>query len=180
MIHTSRTAIDSGMASPLSYGQATPATTIDERETFGSLTVTREADPCAGDRFIVIDTDRQRALACYDGRLRLVYMHVDTKGHIPRQWQWSCVEKDGFMGLQNVAGKGFLGHDMWWNFAAKVPHHQGWEYFTMEKCDGGYYWIRAFHWGTPWPLVAQADGSGIVAKRHEGTPWEFVKVHSVD
>lgn len=105
--------------------------------------------------------------------------NLDSDEPISRHWQWFCTEKDGFKGFQNIAERGFLGHDIWWDFYAKVPRHDGWESFTMNRHEGGYYWIQALYWWTLWQVSARSDGHGIVAQRDGGTLWEFVKVHGV-
>ena len=148
-------------------------------EVFGSLRVTRASVPRAGDTFLIIDKSRNRALVCHDGHLHLEDMNtIDPEKPISGRWQWFCTEKDGFKGFQNVSHRGFLGHDIWWDFYAKVPHHKGWESFVVDMREGGYYWIQALNWSTLWQVSARFDGRGVFAERDGGTLWEFAKVHT--
>ncbi|RSL46445.1 hypothetical protein CEP54_013859 [Fusarium duplospermum] len=144
-------------------------------EHLGSLRVTRLSDPRSNDTFLIIDKSQNRILTCHDGNLHLE--HLNTDKPISKCSQWLCTERDGFKGFKNVTGRGFLGHDIWWDFYAKVPHHKGWESFTLSRKEGGYYWIQCLDWWTLWQVSARSDGRGLVAERDGGTLWEFVKVH---
>ncbi|KAK7425097.1 hypothetical protein QQX98_000011 [Neonectria punicea] len=149
----------------------------DVIEHLGSLRVTRLSDPRPSDTFLIIDKSQNRILTCNDGRLHLE--HLNTDKLISKRSQWLCTERDGFKGFKNVAGRGFLGHDIWWDFYAKVPHHKGWESFTLSRREGGYYWIQCLDWWTLWQVSARSDGHGVNAERDGGTLWEFAKVHEL-
>ncbi|KAI5919673.1 hypothetical protein F4810DRAFT_686588 [Camillea tinctor] len=161
----------SGLASqrPSSINKSQPA---------ASSMVIRMSDPQPGGTFLIIDKSHNRALICKGG-----YLHLEDAGSIddgtssiPRHWQWLCTERDGFKGFKNVEEGGFLGHNIWWNFYAKVYHHKEWEDFTLSKREDNYYWIQARHGWTHRELSAQADGSRVFAEQDGGTPWEFVEV----
>ncbi|KAH7273307.1 hypothetical protein MRS44_001797 [Fusarium solani] len=144
-------------------------------EHLGSLRVTRLSDPRPNDTFLIIDKSENRILTCHDGHLHLEHLNNDKP--ISKCSQWLCTEMDGFKGFKNVAGRGFLGRDIWWDFYAKVPHHKGWESFTLSRQEGGYYWIQCLNWWTLWQVSARSNGRGVVAERDGGTLWEFAKVH---
>ncbi|KAJ4152156.1 hypothetical protein NW765_017665 [Fusarium oxysporum] len=60
------------------------------------------------------------------GNLRLEMMNLeDPQRHIPEQAQWKCKERRGLRGFKNVAEGTFLGHDIWWDFYAKVYNYEG-------------------------------------------------------
>lgn len=140
-------------------------------DTFGPLRVTRDADPVAGDTFLIIDANRNLVLTCYRGQLRF-----QVERNVTEHSQWLCTTRDGFFGFRNVAEGSFLGHDIWWNFYAKVHHHRGWESFKTEKRPGGRYWIQALHWWKFWQVSSL--NYGLRAEKDRGTLWEFVRVHT--
>lgn len=146
-------------------------------ESVKSPKVTRMSHPHPGDVYLIAEKSKARVLACKRGHLRLENVNaMDFEGPISDRWLWFCIEKDGFKGFQNVAEGGFIGRDIWWDFYAKVPHHKGWESFTVTIREGGYYWIQILDWWTQWQLSTRSDGSGVCAERDGGTLWEFVKV----
>uniref|UniRef100_A0A8H7MYD4 Uncharacterized protein n=1 Tax=Bionectria ochroleuca TaxID=29856 RepID=A0A8H7MYD4_BIOOC len=128
-----------------------------------SSRVTRLSDPHAGTTVLIIDAEHNRALACHDGDLRLekVPGDLDSLESIPVHWQWFSTETDGFKGFRSVANGGFLGHDIWWGFYARVHHHLGWEHATLSRRPGGCYWIQFEHWWTLRQLCARGDGGGV-------------------
>lgn len=144
-----------------------------------SSRVTRLSDPHAGTTVLIIDAEHNRALACHDGDLRLekVPGDLDSLESIPVHWQWFSTETDGFKGFRSVANGGFLGHDIWWGFYARVHHHLGWEHATLSRRPGGCYWIQFEHWWTLRQLCARGDGGGVYWQQEGGTLWEFVEVH---
>lgn len=146
-------------------------------EPIKSFILARMSDPHPGHIFLIIDKSRNRALSVSEGKLSLENVKIrNLQTSVPKHLQWFCTELAGFKGFQNVAEGGFLGRDIWWDFYAKVPHHKGWESFTVSKRDGGHYWIQILDWWTQWQLSARLDGSGIFAERDGGTLWEFVKI----
>ncbi|CAM1506005.1 Fc.00g116420.m01.CDS01 [Cosmosporella sp. VM-42] len=151
-----------------------------ETQSFGAIRVTRNSDPRAGDTFLIVDQSQNRALACYGGHLRLEdATNLNSEDPVSGHWQWFCTEKDGFKGFQNVAEGGFLGHDIWWDFYAKVPHHKGWESFILRRHEGGCYWIQSLYWWELWQMSARSDGQGVYVQKDGGMLWEFIKVHKV-
>lgn len=147
-------------------------------ERIGSLKVTCMSDPLLNDTLLIVDRSQNRALTCRHGHLHFEDVNaIDSEQPIPPHWQWLCTEKDGSKGFQSVAEGTFLGHDFWWNFNAKMPHHEGWECFTLNRREGGYYWIQALYFSTLWQVSARPGGSGCFAEWDGGTLWEFVKVH---
>ncbi|KFA59968.1 hypothetical protein S40285_08016 [Stachybotrys chlorohalonatus IBT 40285] len=132
---------------------------------------TWNAEPEANQIFLIIDKSSGRGLTCHNGEVRL-----EARTNIGRNWQWRCVEKDGFFGFQNVAEGGFLGHDFWWHICAREKHHLGWECISVDRRPGGGYWMKLLHWWTYWQLSARTDHNGLFAERHNGTLWEFVRV----
>lgn len=139
------------------------ATTIKE--------VTRRADPAAGETYLIIVKNQGRALTCYNGRLSF----EDETG-AGKHSQWICTWRHGFFGFQNVAEGTYLGHDIWWDFYAKVRHHRGWECFKTEKRPGGGYWLQALYWTRFYQVSARANGHGLHSEKETGTLWEFVKI----
>lgn len=140
----------------------------------GSLEVTRSAEPVAGNIYIIIAKEQDRALTCRDGN---VYLGDSVKEG--KSCQWRCIETNGFLGFINVAEGGFLGRNIWWHFYAKVFHHLPWEYFRVQKQPCGGYWIQALHFWKFWQLSAHCDGHGLFTVASGGTIWEFVKVHGL-
>ncbi|XEU95997.1 hypothetical protein FSHL1_001282 [Fusarium sambucinum] len=93
-------------SSASSVGAMTPATTPEAEQI---------------DQYIILDVSRSRALTCHDGHLRLeaIDLHHPHR-HVSEQTQWECNERGGFSGFKNIAEGTFLGHDIWWDFYAKV------------------------------------------------------------
>ncbi|KAL6924028.1 hypothetical protein ACHAP8_007350 [Fusarium lateritium] len=147
----------------------------DNTTTFTGLT--RKSDPHHDGRYIILDVSRSRALTCHDGHLRLeaINLHHPHR-HVSEQAQWECNERGGFRGFKNIAEGTFLGHDIWWDFYAKVYHHKGWEDFTLCRREGGLYLIQSLDWWTQRQVSAKKDGSGLFRQDDGGTLWEFVKV----
>uniref|UniRef100_A0A8H7K6B7 Uncharacterized protein n=1 Tax=Bionectria ochroleuca TaxID=29856 RepID=A0A8H7K6B7_BIOOC len=142
-----------------------------------SSRVARASDPYVGNTVLIIDKERNRALACHEGNLRLEKVgDLDSLDSVPVHWQWFCTETDGFKGFRSVANGGFLGHDIWWNFYAKVHHHLGWEHATLSRREGGYYWIQFEYWWKLRQLCARGDGNGVYWQKDGGTLWEFAEV----
>ncbi|KAF5672029.1 dynamin family [Fusarium heterosporum] len=143
-----------------------------------SIALIRKSDPHSGGVYLILDVSQTRALTCHQGQVRLEPISLDNK-HVSMQAQWICAERNGFKGFKNVAGGGFLGHDLWWDFCAKAPWLSLWESFTIDRRESGLYWIKILHWWTQWQVSARNDGSGVWAEREKGTLWEFVKVLSL-
>ncbi|OBS18977.1 hypothetical protein FPOA_10702 [Fusarium poae] len=139
--------------------------------------LTRKSDPHHDGRYIILDVSRSRALTCHDGYLRLETIDLNIPHqHVSEQAQWECKERGGFRGFKNIAARTFLGHDVWWDFYAKVYHHKGWEDFTLCRREGGLYWIQTLDWWTQRQVSAKEDGIGLFRQDDGGTLWEFVKV----
>ncbi|KAF4964027.1 hypothetical protein FSARC_8025 [Fusarium sarcochroum] len=143
-----------------------------------SLAFIRKSDPHLGGKYLILDGPRNRALTCHQGQLRLETISLDDR-HISEQAQWLCTERNGFKGFKNVAGRGFLGHDLWWDFYAKASCHSLWESFTIARREGGLYWLQILHWWTQWQVSSRDDGGGVFAEKDKGTLWEFVKIASL-
>ena len=125
------------------------------------------------------DVANNRALTCHNGNLRLEQIDLtNPQRHISEQAQWECRERGGFRGFKNVAEGTFLGHNIWWDFYAKVYHHKGWEDFTLRGREGGLYLIQSLDWWTQRQVSAKEDGSGLFRQDEGGTLWEFVKMAS--
>ncbi|VUC36734.1 unnamed protein product [Clonostachys rosea] len=143
-----------------------------------STRLTRLSEPHAGTTVLIIDKELNRALACHDGDLTLENVgDLDSLESIPVHWQWFSTDTEGFKGFRSVANGGFLGHDIWWDFYARVHHHLGWEQATLSKREEGCYWIQFEHWWTQRQLCARGDGKGVFWQQDGGTLWEFVEVH---
>ncbi|SPJ86977.1 uncharacterized protein FTOL_12002 [Fusarium torulosum] len=163
------------MDTPKSSKQTPTQSEVGERMG-DSYTLTRRSDPHHDGKYLILDISHNRALLCHDGNLRLETINLeDPKRHIQKQAQWECKERGGFRGFKNVAEGTFLGHDIWWNFYAKVYHHKGWEDFTLCHREGGLYWIQSLDWWTQRQVSARQDGSGMLRQDDGGTLWEFVK-----
>ncbi|OAR01855.1 hypothetical protein LLEC1_04650 [Akanthomyces lecanii] len=134
-------------------------------------------DPAPGDTVVVVDKTYARVLACHPGGHLLLddMAEYDDTQAIPERWKWLCTETDNFIGFRNLAEDSFLGHDLWWNFAAQVAVQKGWEHFVLARQQHGYC-IQSPFWMSLSPLSARADGAGIEARESEGTLWGFVRV----
>jgi hypothetical protein len=142
-----------------------------------SVGLSRKSDPHHDGKYLILDAARNRALTCHEGHLRLEKINLDhPQQHISEQAQWECNERGGFRGFKSVAEGTFLGHDIWWDFYAKVYHHKGWEDFTLCRREGGLYLIQSLDWWTQRQVSAKEDGSGLFRQDDGGTLWEFVKV----
>jgi hypothetical protein len=148
----------------------------DEGLTNGdSIAFIRKSDPRAGGTYLILDVARNRALTCHQGELHLESISLNNK-NISEKAQWTCTERNGFKGFRNVAGGGFLGHDVWWHFRGNASTHSLWESFTIARRDGGLYWLQILHWWTQWQVSASEEGNGVYPELEGGTSWEFVKV----
>ncbi len=134
-------------------------------------------DPTPGDTVIIVDKTYARVLACHPGGHLILddITEYDDKQAIPERWQWLCTQTDNFIGFRNLAQDSFLGHDLWWNFAAQVTEQKGWEHFVLTKHQNGYYIQSPFWWSLS-PLSARSDGAGIEAVKSDGTLWGFIRV----
>ncbi|KAJ4002788.1 hypothetical protein NW752_009442 [Fusarium irregulare] len=153
----------------------TPELNDEGLTTADSIAFIRKSDPRAGGTYLILDVARNRALTCHQGQVRLEPISLDNK-NISEKAQWSCTERNGFKGFQNVAGGGFLGHDVWWHFRGNASAHSLWESFTIARRDGGLYWLQILHWWTQWQVSASEEGNGVYPELEGGTSWEFVKV----
>ncbi|KAJ4259012.1 hypothetical protein NW764_016278 [Fusarium oxysporum] len=91
-----------------------------------SCTLTRKSDPHHDGKYLILDVSHNCTLMCHEGNLRLEMMNLeDPQRHIPEQAQWKCKERRGLRGFKNVAEGTFLGHDIWWDFYAKVYNYEG-------------------------------------------------------
>ena len=141
--------------------------------------LSRKCDPHHDGKYIILDVANNRALTCHNGNLRMERFDLtNPRRHISEQAQWECRERGGFRGFKNVAEGTFLGHDIWWDFYAKVYHHKGWEDFTLCGRKGGLYLIQSLDWWTQRQVSAKEDGSGLFRQDEGGTLWEFVKMAS--
>lgn len=167
---------ESGVATPTTDASALDdPSAIDEWLT---STVERSTYPSPGSKFLIIDHSQNRALVCHHGSLHLEAMdNIDLQDAVPKHWQWFSTENDGFLGFRNVANGGYLGHDIWWDFYAKVYHHKGWENFSLNRRESGHYWIQTLYWWQQWQVSARSDGGGLFAEERGGTLWRFVKVY---
>ncbi|RGP74047.1 dynamin family [Fusarium sporotrichioides] len=165
-----------GMNTP-THTERTPTVSESGDNTTDSIGLTRKSDPHHDGRYIILDASRSRALTCHDGHLRLEAIDLNIPHrHMSKQAQWECNERRGFRGFKNIAEGTFLGHDIWWDFYAKVYHHKGWEDFTLRRREGGLYLIQSLDWWTQRQVSAKEDGSGLFRQDDGGTLWEFVKV----
>jgi hypothetical protein len=164
-----------GMDTPKSSKQTPTQAKVGKK--MGDLcTLTRRSDPHHDGKYLILDISHSRALMCHGGNLRLETINLeDPQRHIPKQAQWECKERGGSRGFKNVAEGTFLGHDIWWNFYAKVYHHKGWEDFALCRREGGLYWIQSLDCRTQRQVSARQDGSGMFRQDDGGTLWEFVK-----
>ncbi|EKJ68920.1 hypothetical protein FPSE_10897 [Fusarium pseudograminearum CS3096] len=145
--------------------------------TTDSIVLTRKSDPRHDGRYIILDVSRSRALTCHDGYLRFEAIDLNIPHrHVSDKVQWECKERGGFRGFKNVAGGGFLGHDIWWDFYAKAYQHNGWEDFTLWRREDGLCWIQSLDWSTQRQVSAREEGNGLFRQDDGGTLWEFVKV----
>ncbi|KAF5648036.1 dynamin family [Fusarium sp. NRRL 52700] len=143
--------------------------------------LTRKSNPHHDGKYLIYDCSRSRVLTCHNGHLRLEPMDLNKpQSQAPKQALWQCSERDGFRGFKNVAAGTFLGHDIWWDFYAKVYHHKGWEDFTLRHMEGGVYQIQTLDWWTQRQVSAKEDGSGLFRDDHGGTLWEFIKPMTTD
>ncbi|KAM0198973.1 hypothetical protein ACHAPI_003417 [Fusarium lateritium] len=155
----------------------TPASSEIGSTSNDSLGLTRKSNPHHDGKYLIYDISRSRVLTCHDGHLRLEPIDLEKpQKHISEQAQWECNERDGFRGFKNIAQGTFLGHDIWWDFYAKVYHHKGWEDFTLCHKEGGVYLIQTLDWWTQRQVSAKEDGNGLFRQDNGGTLWEFIKV----
>ncbi|KAI9899672.1 hypothetical protein N3K66_006133 [Trichothecium roseum] len=157
--------VGTGTGVSIGNGNASTCTTIRE--------ATRRADPTAGETYLIVVRNQGRALTCYNGRLSF----EDETG-AGKHSQWTCTWRHGFFGFRNVAEGTYLGHDVWWDFYAKVRHHRGWECFKTEKRPGGGHWLQALYFTRFYQVSAKKGGGhgGLHAEKETGTLWEFVKI----
>ncbi|CCT76224.1 uncharacterized protein FFB20_13592 [Fusarium fujikuroi] len=140
----------------------TPASTDIGVASNSSFGLTRKSNPHHDGKYLIHDIARGRVLTCRNGHLSLEQMDLEKpQTHISGQAQWQCIERDGFRGFRNVAMGTFLGHDIWWDFYAKVYHHMGWEDFTLRHVEGGVYQIQALFFWKQRQVSAKEDGSGL-------------------
>ncbi|KAF5722009.1 dynamin family [Fusarium mundagurra] len=153
----------------------------------GSFGLTCKSNPYQDGKYLIYDVSCSRVLSCYNGYLRLEPMDLGKpQSHVSEQAQWQCSERNGFRGFKNVAKPNpnpkkagtFLGHDIWWDFYAKVYHHKGWEDFTLCHVEGGVYQIQSLDFWTQRQVSAKEDGNGLFRDDDGGTLWEFIKVAS--
>lgn len=150
-------------------GACTPSSEWDPRG-LSDHSILRDADPQAGDTFIIIDQAHGRAIAVIEGELRLEANACQAGNR-----HWLCVEKDGWLGFRNTGSGRYLGHNIWWNFVAEGTQHRGWEFFHARRHDGGYlllvpYFFKLFQ------IAIGEDDNSLAARDNGGTVWEFIKV----
>ena len=161
------------------HTECTPASSEAGNRMSDHDSLSRKCDPHHDGKYIILDVANNRALTCHNGNLRMERFDLtNPRRHISEQAQWECRERGGFRGFKNVAEGTFLGHDIWWDFYAKVYHHKGWEDFTLCGRKGGLYLIQSLDWWTQRQVSAKEDGSGLFRQDEGGTLWEFVKMAS--
>jgi hypothetical protein len=142
-------------------------------------TATRNAVPCAGETYIIVEKASGSAITQTNGELQL---EPDTSRR--GCFYWVCVEADGWLGFYNTASGNFMGHNAKGKVLATAKHHKAWEYFCARRHPGGGYLLLTTTHGKGWKLEKVAidqDGKGLVlkeAQEHESVVWEFVKVRN--
>ncbi|KAK3305968.1 uncharacterized protein B0T15DRAFT_215208 [Chaetomium strumarium] len=144
--------------------------------TFWDHTAIRNAVPCPGETFIIVEKASGRAITQINGELQL---EPDTSRR--GGFYWACVETEGWLGFYNTASGNFMGHNARGKILATAKHHKAWEYFCARRHPAGGYVLLVTTHGRGWKLEKVAidqDGNGLVPKDHESAVWEFVKVQN--
>lgn len=133
--------------------------------------------PWPGSTYIIRSYHKHHILTLSNDTLQLKEEVVDGV-----DWQWKCVQKDGWLGFKNTATSTYLGHNNGGGFIATARSHQGWEQFCARRCPDGGYLLLNIHWWKLWKMDTGESGTlkqtemGEQAKCEDGSLWEFVKL----
>ena len=146
-------------------------TNHENNEEFWDSLSDRDAVPCSGDTFMIIDRRDSRALTLVDGKI-----HLEADISQAGNCYWVCVETNGWLGFYEQELGRYLGHDFWWNFTADALRHEQYQYFeTRRHPDGGYLLLapclaKLLH------VTVARDGKTLTTTESGGVTWEFIKV----
>ncbi|KAH8588121.1 hypothetical protein B0O99DRAFT_525690, partial [Bisporella sp. PMI_857] len=131
--------------------------------------------PWPGSTFIIRSISSGHVITLLNGEV--VLAPPGGRGSI----HWACVETKAWLGFQNVASSGFLGHNIHGRLCCVVKHHHGWEYFCARMRPEGDYVLLMTHWERLWHVgIYLEHGVEKLAKIKDGgsggVVWDFVKV----
>ncbi|KAK5659062.1 hypothetical protein OQA88_1150 [Cercophora sp. LCS_1] len=123
--------------------------------------------------FLIIERLSGKAVTyAPDGRLALQDVVEANRSAI----QWLCVEKAGYLGLQNTKSGRYIGHNGNGLMQASATRFNGWEFITTRDQPGGGYKILVPHWFTLRTVVVSEDGKSLIARDHGNTLWDFIQI----
>ncbi|KAK4213484.1 hypothetical protein QBC37DRAFT_172013 [Rhypophila decipiens] len=127
---------------------------------YGGISITRDATPCPGERFIIVHKPSNRSINIDNGDFRLLklgkrpydfsqptdseYLPYCDRVSSPNNTHnvWLCVERNGWLGFRGLLGR-YIGQSIEYgnrhNLEATATHHQAWEYFCARRHPRGGY-----------------------------------------
>ncbi|KAI0177685.1 hypothetical protein BJ166DRAFT_507631 [Pestalotiopsis sp. NC0098] len=143
---------------------ATNSTLDDEEDHFGGL--------LPGHTYMILERESLRAITLTSEGLRLRDVQ---EGQEDLSNRWLCVEKNGWLGLQEPKSGKFIGHGGSSALYAKADKFQAWECITTRDRPGGVYQLLVPHWLQLKMIVVAEDGEGLITREHGKTLWRFLK-----
>ncbi|KAF5017801.1 hypothetical protein F66182_10241 [Fusarium sp. NRRL 66182] len=81
---------------------------------------------------------------------------MDPEKPVSKYSQWFLAEVDGIKGFQNVAERGFLASEIWWNALMEIMDRKGCENFAISRYKG---WVQIMNRTDPFSSVAKSMSS---------------------
>ena len=148
-----------------------PMTNHENNEEFWDSLSDRDAVPCSGDTFMIIDRRDSRVLTLVDGKI-----HLEADISQAGNCYWVCVETNGWLGFYEQELGRYLGHDFWWNFTADALRHEQYQYFETRRHPDGGYLLLAPCLAKLLQVTVARDGKTLTTTESGGVTWEFIKV----
>ncbi|KAK9775844.1 putative Fascin domain-containing protein [Seiridium cardinale] len=150
----------------IASGTATSASTVadDPDETFSGL--------IPGSTYIILERQSLRAITLTKDGLCLKDMQEGQDSSN----RWLCVERSGWLGLQDPKSGKYMGHNGNGSVRAVATDFHAWECITTRDRPGGVYQLLVPHWWeTLRTIVVAEDGESLITRQHGETLWRFLK-----
>ncbi|ETS83493.1 hypothetical protein PFICI_05369 [Pestalotiopsis fici W106-1] len=125
-----------------------------------------------GNTYMILERESLRAMTLTNEGLRL--KHIEEGQSLNNRWL--CVEKNGWLGLQEPKSGKYIGHDGKSGVRAAANGFHAWEYITTRDRPGGVYQLLVPHWWEALRVIVVAeDGESLITRQHGETLWRFLR-----
>ncbi|KFA61728.1 hypothetical protein S40285_08395 [Stachybotrys chlorohalonatus IBT 40285] len=128
-----------------------------------------------GKTFKIIERKSGRPITLQGNSLSLAT--ATSQGGSAATDEWLCVERNGYLGLQDPSSGKYLGHNGKSGVHALATEHKGWECLTTRDHPSGGYWLMTPDGADALRVITVGeDGKTLVTRQHGKTLWAFVEV----